>query len=69
MPLYFVPIARPQQMADIIKNLIRKPLSIHLSNNRSDAVEKNISPKSTYTAIESLTIIGIERKKIAPISA
>jgi hypothetical protein len=37
-----------------------------LSIYRRDAVEKKIRPKSTYTVMESLTMIGIERKKTTP---
>jgi hypothetical protein len=65
-PLYLVPIARPQEMADMIKNLSLKPVSTHLINRKSDAIEKNMSPRSTYTVMESFTIMGIERKKVAP---
>jgi hypothetical protein len=61
-----VPIAKPQQIADKIKNFSLKPLSIHLSNASRDAVEKKIRPKSTYTLMESFTMIGIERKKRTP---
>jgi len=46
-PLYFVPIVRPQKVADSNNIFKEKPFSIHLSNNKSDAVEKNISHKST----------------------
>ena len=46
-PLYFVPIASPQQRADKIKSLTSKPLSSHFNNSRSDAAERNITPKST----------------------
>jgi hypothetical protein len=57
---------RPQETADRIKKFNLKLLSIHLSNASRDALEKKIRPKSTYTLMESFTMIGMERKERTP---
>ena len=65
-PLYFVPMAKPQNRDDMINDVILKPFSAHLNMNIRDANEKKISPRSTYTVMDSFTIIGMERKATAP---
>ena len=64
--LYLVPRAKPHITPEYNKYFNLKPLSDHFNINNSDANEKKITPRSTYTFIDNFTITGIERKKSAP---
>ena len=64
-PLYFVPAARPQKIPARIRWCFFL-YSAHLKSCSSDAVENATNPRSTYTVIDNLMMMGMERKKHAP---
>ena len=66
MALYFVPMASPAMTPERIRNLFLNPLSAHFNRRKSEAKEKNRTPRSTYAEMDSLTMMGMERKNTTP---
>ena len=68
-PLYLVPMARPQRTAAMTRCLMREKSACHLKSCMRPAVEKKMSPRSTYTVIESFTTTGMDKKNRTPAKA